>query len=44
MPRYPCTSTADMEAIKANDEQKARSRMYDHIIRSMENILTRFSA
>ncbi|HJA43898.1 MAG TPA: GntR family transcriptional regulator [Candidatus Dorea stercoravium] len=33
-----------LEAIKANDEQKARSRMYDHIIRSMENILTRFSA
>ena len=32
-----------LEAIKANDEQKARSRMYDHIIRSMENILTRFS-
>ena len=32
-----------LDAIQANDVEKARKRMYDHIIRSMENILTRFS-
>lgn len=32
-----------LEAIKANDEQEARNRMHAHIVRSMENILTRFS-
>lgn len=32
-----------LEALKENDEAKARSRMHAHIIRSMENILTRFS-
>ena len=32
-----------LDAIQANEVEKARKRMYDHIIRSMENILTRFS-
>lgn len=32
-----------LEAIKRHDTEKSRSRMYAHIIRSMENILTRFS-
>ena len=32
-----------LDAIRDNDEEKARRRMYDHIIRSMENILTRFT-
>ena len=32
-----------LDAIRTNDESKARKRMYDHIIRSMENILTRFT-
>lgn len=31
-----------LEAIKGHDGQKARTLMYAHIIRSMENILTRF--
>lgn len=31
-----------MDAIMARDEQKAKQLMNDHIIRSMENILTRF--
>ncbi|HCW03500.1 MAG TPA: GntR family transcriptional regulator [Clostridium sp.] len=31
-----------MEAISKRDEEKAKKLMYDHIIRSMENILTRF--
>ena len=32
-----------LEALRGNDVDRARKRMYDHIIRSMENILTRFS-
>ena len=32
-----------LEALRGNDVDGARKRMYDHIIRSMENILTRFS-
>ena len=31
-----------LEAIRANNAQEARTLMYAHIIRSMENILTRF--
>lgn len=31
-----------MDALIARDEQKARQLMNDHIIRSMENILTNF--
>lgn len=33
-----------LEAVKGHDSQLARDRMYAHIIRSMENILTRFQA
>ena len=31
-----------LDAVKANDGELARKRMQDHIIRSMNNILTRF--
>lgn len=31
-----------LEAIQDHDQETAKSLMYDHIIRSMENILTRF--
>lgn len=32
-----------LEAIRTNNAQEARTQMYAHIIRSMENILTRFN-
>lgn len=31
-----------LEALEKNDEKLARQRMHDHIIRSMENMLTRY--
>lgn len=31
-----------LEAIRNHDAPEAKKRMYSHIIRSMENILTRF--
>lgn len=41
---YALVSTAEhkliLEALKQRDEEKGRTRMYHHIIRSMENILT----
>lgn len=33
-----------LEAIKAHDSMKAKERMYQHIIRSMDDILTRFES
>lgn len=43
---YAKISTAEheqiLEALRRHDIQESRKRMYDHIIRSMENILTRF--